>query len=93
MRVPKVRKTRKVAISSSNRGARDGRCSLVLERFRTFTVVELEDGEVKNVEVARNSGYQSGDCTGMMGIPKRKGADYILVGVMGRIGNPPILHA
>jgi len=83
--MPTSRKTRKVAISSSKRGGLDDKCNLVFEQCHTFTVVELEDGEVKNVEVVRNPGYQSGDCIGLIGILKRKGVDSILAGGMGRI--------
>ena len=83
--MPTSRKTRKVAIASSKRGGLDDKCDLVFERCHTFTVVELEDSEVKNVEVVKNPGYQSGDCIGLIGILKRKGVDSILVVGMGRI--------
>jgi predicted Fe-Mo cluster-binding NifX family protein len=78
-------KSRKVAISSSKIGGLDDKCSPVFERCETSTVVELEDGEVENVEVVKNPGYQSGDCLRLIGILNRKGVGSILVGGMGRI--------
>ena len=81
----KVGKRRKIAIPSSKNGGLNDRCSPHFGRCSTFTVLELVDSEVLNVEKVKNPGHYRGNCIELIGILKKVGVDVLLVGGMGRI--------
>ncbi|MFR3273348.1 MAG: NifB/NifX family molybdenum-iron cluster-binding protein [Slackia sp.] len=73
----------KLAIPSMGEGGLDAVRSAHFGHSDCFTMVEIEDGEIKNVSIVDNPPHESGGCLRPVGILSDAGADAIVAGGMG----------
>jgi predicted Fe-Mo cluster-binding NifX family protein len=60
----------KVAFTTGEKGGLKDIVSDKFGRSPTFTIVEIEDGEVKNVKVVKNPGYEAPSGAGVKAVQK-----------------------
>ena len=78
-------KKERVAVPSSRSGGLKDRCSRHFGKCQTFTLLDLLDEDIINIEVIKNPDHRSGSCMKLIGILKENSVDTILVGGMGRM--------
>jgi predicted Fe-Mo cluster-binding NifX family protein len=83
--MPESGTEKRIAIPSAGKGGLDDICSPHFGKCQTFTVLTLVDGQIMNIDIVENPGYQMGHCMKLIGILKEKGVDTFLVGGMGRM--------
>lgn len=73
----------RVAVPSMSPGGLDAQRSGHFGQCEVFTLVELEDGKVRNVSVVGNLPHEHGGCLAPVGLLQEAGADALIVGGIG----------
>ena len=72
-----------IAIPSDAPGGMDATLSGHFGHCHAFTLVEMEDGEVKEVKVVQNGGHEAGGCMAPVMQLKQLGVEALVAGGMG----------
>jgi len=75
----------RVAVPSSKNGGLKDKCGRHFGQCQTFTLLDLMDNEVLNVDIIKNPDYRNGSCMKLIGILKEHSVDTILVDGMGKM--------
>ena len=78
-----------IAVPTSGQGGLDAPCSPHFGRCECFTVIEVENGEPKEVVVAFNPPHGQGDCLGPVDLLVSKSVNALIVRGIGMRG---LLH-
>lgn len=73
----------KIAVPSNNPGGLKAGTSAHFGHCDVFTLVEVENGEIRRVGTLANEGHAQGGCLSPVGLLKGSGVDVLVAGGMG----------
>ena len=73
----------KIAVPSNSPGGLDAKISAHFGHCDVFTLISLEEKNIKQVDILQNPGHEQGGCMGPVMLLKGAGAEALVAGGMG----------